>query len=442
MNEFAPLLARTVASRRESIIGFLRDLIAETRHGEAAVLRAIAKASVDMGCLVEWVEYDPQAVPMVEEFAAEDAMTPGLRQCVVARIGTPGAGRSLLFFGHPDSEPLSRLDEWRHDPFKGEISGDRIHGWGVADDLAGVAIYTQAIALLKACGLQPKGDVILVSTPSKRHARGVSALLHQGLTADAAIYLHPAESGLGMKEIKAFASGQLEFRIRVEGAAPPTTEPLQTAFAHLAVNPVAKAFQVFEALMRLDERRGAQQHHPLLHQAVGRSTNLMVSTMNCDPADSLSRVRSECWLGGAISFAPPEPMAEVMRQVEEALAALGQGDPWFREHPPQLQWESGVTGAEVSSEHPLYRALAGAIEQVTGHVPQVNPMHTSSDIRNPMVQKGIPTVGLGPLCGDLSQNGQTDEWVDVEDYLSAVAVVATTIVDWCGVEPVRAGQAA
>lgn len=436
MNALAPLLANTVALERERIIGFLRGLIAETRHGEAAVQRAIAQASAEMGCRVEMVEYDPQSVPMVEEFAAQEAMTPGLRQCVVARIGTPGAGRSLLFFGHPDNEPLSRLDEWTHDPFKGEIHNGRIHGWGVADDLAGVAIYTQAIALLKACGLQPKGEVILVSTPSKRHARGVSALLHQGLTADAAIYLHPAESGLGMKEIKAFASGQLEFRIRVQGSPPPTSEPLQTAFAHMAVNPVAKAFEVFQALMRLDERRGVQIRHPLLHQAVGRSTNLMVSTLNSDPADSLSRVRSECWLGGAISFAPPEPMAEVIAQVEAALVAMGEDDPWFREHPPELHWESGVTGAEVSAEHPLYQTLARAIEQVTGHVPQVNPMHTSSDIRNPMVQKKIPTVGLGPLCGDLSQNGQTDEWVDVEDYLSAVTVVASTILDWCGVEPV------
>jgi acetylornithine deacetylase len=434
MQAHAALLAKTVANRRESIIGFLRELISQTRHGEAAVQQAIAKASTEMGCRVELVEYDPQAVPMVEEFAAEQAMTPGLRQCVVARQGTPGAGRSLLFFGHPDSEPLSRLDEWTHDPFKGEVAHRRIHGWGVADDLAGVAIYTQALAVLQACGLRPRGEVILVSTPSKRHARGVSALLHQGLTADAAIYLHPAESGLGMKEIKAFASGQLEFRIRVEGRPPPTSEPLQTAFAHLAVNPVAKAFEVYQALMQLDAQRGAQLRHPLLHQAVGRSTNIMVSTMNCDPADSLSRVRSECWLGGAISFAPPEPMADVMAQVEAALAALGQSDPWFREHPPQLHWESGVTGAEVSANHPLYQTLAGAIERVTGHKPQVNPMHTSSDIRNPMVQKNIPTVGLGPLCGDLSQNGQVDEWVDVEDYLAAVKVVAATIVDWCGVE--------
>lgn len=436
MDAATALVSQAVATRRESIIGFLRELIGQTRHGEDAVQRAIAKASADMGCRVEMVEYDPQSVPMTNEFAAEQAMTPGLRRCVIARTGTPGAGRSLLFFGHPDSEPLARLDEWTHDPFKGDISGHRIHGWGVADDLAGVAIYTQAVAVLHACGLRPKGEVILVSTPSKRHARGVSALLHQGLNADAAVYLHPAESGMGMGEIKAFASGQLEFRIRVQGALPPTTEPLQTAFAHLAVNPVAKAFDVHRALMDLDRRRGAQLHHPLLDAAVGRSTNIMVSMVDCDTTQSLSRVRPECWLGGAISFAPPEPMADVMAQVEEALAALGHHDAWFRDHPVELHWESGVTGAQVPEAHPLYQAVAGAIRHVTGKTPQVNPMHTSSDIRNPMVQKNIPTVGFGPLCGDLSQNGQTDEWVDVDDYLNAVTAVALTILDWCGSESV------
>ena len=429
-------IAHAVTLQRESIIGFLRELIAQTQHGEAAVQNVIAVASAKMGCKVERVKYDPQTVPMVQEFAAEQAITQGLRECVVAKTGTAGAGRSLLFFGHPDSEPLSRLAEWTHDPFKGEISQERIYGWGVADDLAGVAIYTQAMAVLKACGLQPKGEVTLVSTPSKRHARGVSALLHQGLTADAAIYLHPAESGMGMKEIKAFASGQLEFRIRVQGAAPPTSEPLQTAFAHLAVNPVAKAFEVFQALQVLDKKRGKEIFHPLLDQAVGRSTNIMVSMINCDVTDSLSRVRQECWLGGAISFAPPEPMDQVMEQVQNALAELAKGDPWFSEHPPQLHWESGVTGAQVNAEYPLYQTLAAAIHRTTGHMPQVNPMHTSSDIRNPMVQKNIPTVGLGPLCGDLSQNGQTDEWVDVNDYLAAVTVVASTILDWCGAEPV------
>ena len=124
-----------------------------------------------------------------------------------------------------------------------------------------------------------------------------------------------------------------------------------------------------------------------------------------------------------------------MAQVRDALSALADADPWFRDQPAELHWASGVTGAQVDAAHPLYQTVAGAIHRVTGKLPQVNPMHTSSDIRNPMVQKNIPTVGLGPLCGDLSQNGHTDEWVDVEDYLAAVTVVALTILDWSGVDP-------
>ena len=41
---------------------------------------------------------------------------------------------------------------------------------------------------------------------------------------------------------------------------------------------------------------------------------------------------------------------------------------------------------------------------------------------------------LGPLCGDLTQNGGRDEWVDVADYRRGVAVIAALIGLWCGVE--------
>jgi acetylornithine deacetylase len=49
-----------------------------------------------------------------------------------------------------------------------------------------------------------------------------------------------------------------------------------------------------------------------------------------------------------------------------------------------------------------------------------------------MVQRGIPTAGLGPLCGDLTQNGGTDEWVDADDYIRAVRVTALILAGWCG----------
>jgi acetylornithine deacetylase len=94
-------------------------------------------------------------------------------------------------------------------------------------------------------------------------------------------------------------------------------------------------------------------------------------------------------------------------------------------------WDAGVTGAEVSPDAPLYRTAADVIAAVTGQTASVNALHTASDIRNPINQAGIPTIGLGPLCGDLSQNGRHDEWVDVADYLRSVQVAAGIMLAWC-----------
>ena len=419
-----------VDRRRDEVLGYLRELIAAAKEGEAAVQRHVADEARALGCTVEVVRYWPADVPMIGEFAAAGAMDDGERESVVARLPGAGGGRSVIFFAHPDGEPVAETPGWRRDPFAGVIENGRLYGWGVADDLAGVATMVQALAILRSGGLTPEGDVILASTPSKRHARGVSALLHGGLAADAAVYCHPAESGAGMREIKAFASGQVEFRIVVAGRPPDTTEPLQTAFAHLAVNPIDKAFAIHESLKALDRRRAARVRHPLLDGAVGRSSNLMLSHLAAGDLGRLSRVPTTCVLGGALSFPPPETLEEVCAEVEAAVREAS--DRWLEEDPPRIEWVSGVTGAEVPAEHPLTRAVADAVVAVTGEQPVVNPMHTASDIRNPMVQKGIPTVGLGPSCGDLTQNWGRDEWVDAEDYLRAVKVAAGIVVGWCG----------
>ena len=418
---------------RNTAVGFLKELIATSRLGEMAVQARVAAEARSIGCAVETIRYRPASVPMVEEFATDVAMGVVTRACVVGRLPGTGGGRSLILFAHPDSEPLAETSSWRHDPFAGTVDGGRLYGWSVADDLAGVATMVEALRAVLAGGLCPAGEVILASTPSKRHGRGISALLHGGLNADAALYLHPAESGAGLREVKAFASGQVEFRIVIEGRPPDTTEPLQTAFAHLAVNPIDKAISIYGALKAVDERRAAAVQHPLLQQAVGRSTNLMVSHIAAGNPTQLARSGATCVLGGALSFPPPETLGEVQRQIEAAVWEVSESDPWLKEHPPRLLWDAGVTGAEVTSMHPLYRVVSDAIFAVSGEAPSLNPMHTSSDIRNPIVQKGIPTVGLGPLGGDLAQNGRTDEWVDIEDFVRGVKVTAGVIVDWCGV---------
>jgi acetylornithine deacetylase len=414
---------------REKAIALLRDLIAAQRLGEDAVQAIVADRLETMGARVERIVYSPAEVALVGEFAASSAVAPGLRTSIVGTLSGDASARSLLMFAHPDSEPVN-AEAWRHDPFASVITGGRLHGWGVADDLAGIAAGISAMATLAKADPRGRGSVIMASTPSKRHARGIAAVLRHGYMADAALYLHPAESGLGLREVKALAAGQIEFRVIVEGRQPMTNEPGHTAFAHCAVNPIDKAFVIYEALQALNHRRGACIHHPVLDAAVGRSTNLQVSNISCGNGDRPSRLNLRCVFAGAVSFPPSERMDDVQAQIQSAITAAAQADEWLKEHSPVIEWISGVSGTEVAETHPFYKTVTAAIADVASVESSINPMHTSSDIRNPNIQSGIPTLGIGSLCGNLTQVGGIDEWVDVEDYVKMVTVTASVIANW------------
>jgi acetylornithine deacetylase len=432
MTDMLDRVAAAADRRREDGIAFLRDLIRLQPKGEDAVQAHVAEALASLGCTVETLRYRPAEVPMRDEFAISTAIATEQRAAIIGRLPGSGGGRSVIFFAHPDGEPVKGLDTWRHDPFAGTIEDGRLYGWGVSDDLAGVAVMVEGLRCLVEAGLRPAGDVIVASTPSKRHARGVAAVMHHGHLADAAVYLHPAESGVGMREVKAICGGQLCFTITLTGAAPPTMEPGHTAFAHLAANPYSGIAPIQRALAALDEARAARVRHDRIEAAIGRASNILISFIRGGEPGRYNRVAPECVMGGAVCFPPGESIAAVQAEIEAALAEAAATDAFLAQHPPRLDWISGVTGAEVPDGHPLFSAVSDAVTAVMGEPPFVNALHTSSDIRVPMVQQGIPTVGLGPLGGDLTQNGGSDEWVDAEDYLRSVKVVAGVIMGWSG----------
>ncbi|MBT8395402.1 MAG: M20/M25/M40 family metallo-hydrolase, partial [Gemmatimonadetes bacterium] len=302
--------------------------------------------------------------------------------------------------------------------------------WGVADDLAGVAIMAEALAAVLDVRGVPEGEILLGSTPAKRNARGILGLLNEGNRADAALYLHPAESEKGLRDIKAITSGMLQFRLTVSGRPPETPEPGQTAFSHMAVNAVDKADLILGALRDLGELRGDRVFHHALDEAVGRSTNLLVSHISCGAAGKTTQVPTECVIEASVTFPPREQMPEVQQEILDAVHRAAGGDEWLDENPPTVEWLFGTQGVEVQADHPLYRTVSRAVLDVTGIEPEVNPLHSASDIRNPKLFSDIPSVGIGPLAGSLTQAGGHDEWVDVEEYIQAIKICAKIIVDW------------
>jgi len=422
MSEVSPTETRAIS--------FLRDLIKAQAKGEAAVQAVISSRLKSAGCKISDLTYDPTTVPVVGDFATGTKQALGERTAVVGTYKGDPSKCSLLVFAHPDGEKLQADHGWSHDPFEGEVDGGRIYGWGVADDLAGCAAAVLAIEAAAASGAE-LGTIVFASTPSKKNARGVAALLYQKLSADGSLYLHPAESGVGMQEIKAVTPGYLDLKISVAGRRPDTAEPSHTAFLHRAINPVNKAVLIISALQELDENRGERINHPMIDAFIGRSTNILVSYLKSGSMAKFSRVPEMCELGLAVSFPPQETMRAVQDEVEAALNACFDADPWLAKNRPTLEWLSGGTGAEVPENHPLFRVTSDAVREVTGKIPFVNPLHMASDIRNPAVEKGIPTVAFGCLCGDLTQNEKRDEWVDVADFHRMVKATTEVVTNWC-----------
>ena len=275
------------------------------------------------------------------------------------------------------------------------------------------------------------GDVIFASTPSKSHARGVASILHRGLTADASL---SASSGVsqGMREVKAVASVSWNsvFRLRVQ---PPILR-------NLAIQPFTSwsksivAIKVIDALYQLNEARNLRINHKKIKKVVGRSTNLHISNITSNDEDRLSRLNETCTFGGAISFPPGEDLRQVKEEIENTVTNVAENDEWLKINQPKISWISGVTGAEVDESSLFYQIVSSATKNVTGKMPHVNPMHTSSDIRNPIVEANIPCVGLGCLGGNLSQNNKIDEWIDIKDFYRMVEVTSEIIERWCSGE--------
>ena len=427
-------LEAQIRDRRGAYVDLLRDLVRISRGGEAAIQDFVASRLELLGCQVERIGYRRRDLEPDFELAISEAEGAATRVSVVGTLpgrngseGKPG----LLLYAHPDSEPVRGVDRWQHDPFGAEIEEGRLYGWGVADDLVGVATMLAALEAVLGADLEPQGQVVIASTPSKNRAQGIVAVLDHGYLADAAVYLHPAESGAGLLEIKAVTLGLLAFTITVEGSPPDTTEPTHTPFAHLATDPLEKAWLLYRALADLGNERARTVRYPLVEERVGQASGLLIASLQCGDENSPTRVARECHLAGSITFPATETMASIQSQVIRTLDTVVAGDDWLRTHPPKITWTMGTEGSEFDLNHPLYRVASRAIAEVTGEAPYLNPLHASSDIRNPNLHRDIPTIGLGCLAGNLSQTGRVDEWVDIEDYLRAVHAGARIIVDWC-----------
>ncbi len=327
-----------------------------------------------------------------------------------------GGGRSLIVNAHIDVVPPGDESEWTVPPFAGTVRNGRIFGRGVSDMKCAHAALLTCVEALHKAGRRLRGDLIFQSViEEETGGAGTLSCALRGYQADGALIPEPVHMALCPAQ-----QGVLYFRVHVTGKAGHGGE------RYLGVSAIEKAAFVLEALGELERRRGEEWNHPL-YREVPIPFTINVGTIQGGAWPSM--VPEHVAFEGRMGVAPGETLQQARCSMEDFLAGLEERDPWFREHPPQVEWlPNRLYSAQIPEDHPLVDTAKAAFAQVMQWQPQMAGTAFGTDASVLTNFAGTPTLVFGP--GSVAHCA--DESIAVDTLLDYTRVMAQLIADWCG----------
>ena len=120
----------------------------------------------------------------------------------------------------------------------------------------------------------------------------------------------------------------------------------------------------------------------------------------------------------------------VEHEFSDWIADATSGDPWLREHPPEIVWGvGGVPPSEVAEDDPIVQALLAAGGDL-GQLQRLGGLDNWHDGATLTVEAGIPAVCFGP--GDVHRAHTVDEHVPIDDLVACAQRIALTALRFCG----------
>ena len=420
---FGSAAQRDVRERASYHVALLDEGLRESCSDLPRFQSWIAERMRRLGLVVEEFTVDPEEVagrPAYRRSLAGDGMQ---RRGGPNVVGTwPGERRAgVLLFAHADKSPEAVLGG-RLQPCMLEQDG-RLLGPGIADDVSGVTAMLSAVETCRRLGLAGRGRLLVASHLGKQlGVLGTHGLMRRFDPADHAIYVHPAESGAGLGEIHVTSNGMVEFVIEIEGKPPESADPIQTMYVGSAVSAVDKGIDVYKGLAAWAVEAGARHRRPGMEPGPDNPFELLLSRFEAGAGSTAYEVPLRCRLQGTVCFPPSTTLSAVQAEFERIFHRLVEMDGWLSRGHMSLEWGDNMgEAAETDLRGTLVRSARAAILDATNEEPRLNYAYALSDTRYPLVDWQAQAIGIGPRCGGL---GTKDEWIDREEYLDTIVVVA------------------
>ena len=319
---------------------------------------------------------------------------------------------------------------WTVDPFGGEVRDGRLYGRGTSDQKAGIAASIFAVEAIRRAGLRLRGTVEQSGSVDEESGglAGVAYMTKQGWIgkdkSDFVIITEPTN----VDRVCLGHRGVYWFKVTTHGRIAHGSMP------HLGISAVDQLVDFLHDLQYelrpvLATRKTAVPVEPPGSRFASINVN---SIFGGQPEEG---TQTPCVIdrSGAIfdrRFLAEENFAQVRGEIEQILDDLARKNPNFNY---QLEDLMIVHPVQTESECKLVTTISGCVETVFGRKPKLTASPGTYD------QKHVVRLGSVEQCiaygpGILDQAHLPNEYVLVDDVVSAAKIMALTAITLLGTE--------
>jgi acetylornithine deacetylase len=355
----------------------------------------------------------------LEAFVQE--VEPGRTNAIGRWRGT-GGGKSLLFNGHLDTNPVT--EGWTVDPWGGVYDDRFIYGIGVSNMKAGDAASFCAVRTLIEHGVRLRGDVVLTYVVGELQGGiGTMKAIDEGIRADYFINGEPTDlAGLTLH------AGAFNWAIELTGVTRHVSkrEDAVDALAVAATLVPRINALTFSGAANADHASVNRAHVGILRGALSRELHEWRPPQVADFARLIGTAR----------YAPSQSEASVLADFRRMLDDVERAYPGLSatvarasapQRPTMLPFEVPREARIVDVVGRAYRTVRGA-DQPLGPTPPYCFYGTdAAHLSHRAHMEGI-------VCGPGGRyNTMPDERVDVPDYLDMIRIYLLAMLEICEV---------
>lgn len=319
------------------------------------------------------------------------------RDNLVVTIGTTDGPR-LGLSGHMDVVAPGDTSAWTHDPFGGEVVGDKLYGRGASDMKSGLAALVVTMLEFLETGTPLKGSVRLLATVGEETGEYGAGQLTDAGYADNLAGLVIAEPS-GLDQVVYTARGVIDYKVVSTGKGAHSASPEK------GINAITNLMKFYNAVGPLMAK------HTKVDPVLG---GLLHNVDLISGGEQVNSIPAHAELMANMRTIPAYPNQVIYDELEGLIAQLNQE--------PGVQLELSYSYPEEAipgdPDAPLVQLAKQISDQVCGHDTQVVGSGGANDGAEFLRAKGdFTSIEIGP-GSDTSH--QVDEYIDLPQYLQAI----------------------